>query len=143
MWRTSCSLEHSRKVYDATHPRGCWIRGDDEAFGIVFASNGQPHIKARCRHCNQTSSALPAAAIRAWGLTVTDLTWQQVNNPIEHEPCCVLGCGATPTEYHHFAPRNTFGVEADNWPCLPLCLPHHVEWHQKMDGYQRNRRGAA
>jgi 5-methylcytosine-specific restriction endonuclease McrA len=38
-------------------------------------------------------------------------------------------CGKTGTEYHHFAPRHLFGDEADKWPGVYLCRPHHTEWH--------------
>lgn len=142
MFKDLCSKQHSIKVY-TTPGRGEWIRGEDEEFGIVVTGNGRPQFKARCRACGTTSSALPYGLIISWGLKITDFVWTKINKPTEYEPCSVRGCQAKPTEHHHFAPYNTFGREADDWPVMPLCQSHHTEWHQRMNGYQWNRKGAA
>lgn len=137
MFPAQCHLRHSCKR------EGLWQRGDDETPGIVHQSDGGFQIKMRCNACGAKSGALPRGLIDAWGITPDRFGWSKTNEPREHEPCVVEGCGLTPTEYHHFAPRNTFGVEADQWPVLPLCVAHHRAWHQRMDGYRWHRKGAA
>lgn len=143
-WRNrthgDCPLAHSVKVY----PPGEWVRGDDEEFGVVVLSNGKAQVKTRCRGCGAKSSALPNDIIGRWTLTLADFTWSKTNDPREYDPCSVQDCAVTPTEYHHFAPRNTFGsADANRWPVLPLCRGHHVQWHQRMDGYAWHRKGVA
>lgn len=105
--------------------------------------NGRPQIKARCRSCGTLSGALPHNLIVLWGLKLSDFTWEQVNSPANYDPCSVYGCQADGVEYHHFAPRNTFGLEAEDWPVMPLCREHHTEWHKRMNGYLWNRRSIA
>lgn len=133
----NCHLEHSMKR------DGIWRRGADEEPGEIICSNGTTQVKMRCNNCGSKSGALPYATIHAWGITQADCTWKVTNEPYEHEPCVIVGCGLTPVEYHHFAPRNTFGSEADNWPVLPLCVAHHREWHRRMDGYRWHRKSVA
>lgn len=77
--------------------------------------------------------------IAAWRLYCPGLTFR-INASYERDPCCVRGCADTDTEYHHFAPYNTFANDADNWPCLPVCRTHHREWHMRMDGYRWHAR---
>lgn len=138
----TCPKRHSRKVY-TTPDRGEWQRGEDEELGIVVLGNGCPQIRTRCRACGATSGALPYSLIIPWGLKLSDFTWSRVNPPTEYPPCTVRKCPRTPTEYHHFAPYNTFGSAADAWPVMPLCKEHHIEWHQTMNGYQWNRKRIA
>jgi hypothetical protein len=59
------------------------------------------------------------------------------------DTCSYTGCESTEIEWHHFAPRNTFGREADNYPVMPLCRAHHQGWHQTMDGYRWRGKSAA
>lgn len=42
-------------------------------------------------------------------------------------------CGNRGTEEHHWAPKEIFGDKADSWPTDRLCLPCHIEWHEKMN----------
>ncbi len=45
-------------------------------------------------------------------------------------PCII--CGA-PGELHHWAPqslKSCFGEEWSKWPLAPLCVKHHLLWHQ-------------
>lgn len=132
-----CDRQHSRKV------NGQWVRGDNEEPGEVICANGVTQVKMRCGYCGAKSGALPYKVIHAWGLVQADCTWRVEHEPYEHQPCIVLNCGLKPTEQHHFAPRNTFGADADLWPVLPLCVAHHREWHQRMDGYRWHRKGIA
>jgi hypothetical protein len=132
-----CQLQHSSKV------DGTWRRGTDETPGKVTCANGAIQVKMRCNACGSKSGALPYLVVREWGISEDDCLWQVVNPPYEHQPCVVEDCGAVPTEWHHFAPRNTFGTEADLWPVLPLCVAHHRAWHQRMDGYRWHRKAVA
>jgi hypothetical protein len=75
--------------------------------------------------------------VKAWGLTKVE--WIEVRPPNVYEPCSVRGCPQPGQEWHHFAPRNTFGEEAELWPVMPLCVGHHREWHTRMDGYRWHR----
>lgn len=122
---------------------GIWERGDNEEFGIVVPAAGSSIIKARCRLCGKPSNALPARVLRAWGVTLGSLTWVRQNDPYTYEPCARRGCAVSPTEWHHWAPYNTFSGEADDWPGAFLCREHHFEWHRRMDGYAWHRKGVA
>lgn len=136
--RESCPEEHAEKLH------GLWRRGTNNSLGVVVQSNGRPIWKLVCRYCGQTSSALPVAlVVGAWGFAEHDIEWQRENDPYDaHPPCERLGCTAAVTEYHHFAPYNTFPMEADQWPTAYLCREHHIEWHRRMDGYRWHRRTA-
>lgn len=137
--RQNCPAPHS--VPD----RGVWIRGGaHEILGVVICSNGARQYKLRCVVCKTTGGPLPTKLLQAWGYDVGNVEWEQHNAPrVNYAPCSYSGCTVTPTEYHHFAPRNTFHGDADNWPVLPLCRPHHESWHRLMDGYRWHAKGAA
>lgn len=130
-----CPKQHTTKA------DGRWIRGDDEAPGLVVCGNGAQQVKMQCNHCGHRSSPLPYKLVRTWRIRRKDIAWTKQNDPNEYLPCVREGCDVTPTELHHFAPRNTFGGEADLWPVAPLCRTHHIEWHQRMDGYRWQRPG--
>lgn len=135
---TECSHQHTTKT------GGLWVRGQDETPGLVTCANGTQQVKMQCNHCGFRSSPLPYRLVRAWGIRREDIGWEKANDlRTEYAPCVFEGCIVTPTEYHHFAPRNTFGDEADLWPVAPLCRAHHVEWHQRMDGYRWQKPGVA
>lgn len=140
--RAACPRRHCE------HRDGQWQRGEDDTYGFILQVNGRPTIKAECRECGARSGSLPLALWRQWAAEGAQLEWVQRNDLSEYaqdyyEPCIVQGCGDTPTEWHHFSPRNIFGDEAEGWPCLPLCRPHHREWHSRMDGYRWNAKRAA
>lgn len=139
--RKSCPLNHSTKLYD-DFGRGAWRRGDDEALFVINLVSGGRHYKMACRSCGQRSGAVPTAVVEKGWRIADQVEWEENSAPREYDPCVVKDCTVTPTEYHHFAPRNTFGAECDQWPCLPLCREHHVDWHQRMDGYSWHRKGA-
>lgn len=128
--RSGCRQNHS------TSNGQLWSRGDNESLGVIIGADGRPQYKLRCRTCNTSGSAIGRSLLEAWGYSPDDLEWYQVNEARVYDPCSVKDCTVTPTEYHHFAPKNTFGDQADAWPYLPLCRPHHVEWHERMDGYR-------
>lgn len=135
--RQNCQAAHTIPV------NGAWVRGDDEALGVIITANGTRQHKMMCRRCNTTGSPIPTRWLDKWGLTPKDIAWSRTNTPATYPPCVYVGCPVTPTELHHFAPRNTFGGDADQWPVLPLCRTHHVEWHQRMDGYRWHAKSVA
>ncbi len=120
-----------------------WTRGTNEGVEQIICADGREMFKMRCRDCDTAGGPVSPALLNGWGLNRGDIEFRRTKEPHVYEPCCVDGCGATPTEYHHFAPRNTFGADADDWPVLPLCRTHHVQWHRRMDGYRWHRRAAA
>lgn len=133
-YRTRCYRRHVRRE------TGEWKQGDNDSYGIVIQHNGVVQLKARCRDCGKAVGPLPHAIGVQW--KVWDrLEWCKRNERAwDYPPCSYYGCPEDGVDDHHFAPRNTFGLDADNWPCLPLCKKHHVEWHQRMDGYSRTRK---
>ena len=136
--RLLCPLRHC-----GFKPDG-WQQGDADEYYWIVQANSRITIKARCCDCGQKSSSIPFTVWERWYAQGARLNPQpQVNAPHQYEPCSVRGCITVPTEYHHFAPYNTFGPDADNWPCLPLCRPHHTHWHKTMDGYRWHAKAAA
>lgn len=131
--RDECPFVHARK-YD-----GYWHHGENDEYGIVYLSNGIMQVKARCLNCRGRSGAIPEPVYTEWGVPVSDLPiWTP---PPTEITCVVKGCETPGHEYHHFAPCAVFSDEASLWPYMPLCRPHHVEWHQRMDGYRWGLRG--
>lgn len=130
-----CDTPHARKV------DGEWVRGARDLYQLVVAANGIGQIRVRCADCNQPCGFLPRDVWRNWQAAGAVLSGGQVNAPTVYPPCSYKDCDIKPTEYHHFAPYNTFGNDADSWPYLPLCREHHHQWHRTMDGYRWHRRG--
>lgn len=120
-----CTFHHSRKVDDI------WIRGERETIEVVRLRNGVISVKLRCI-CGELSGGLPKDVVWEW----LDPFGAIVFRTHDGVQCVVATCTSEETEYHHFAPRNTFLLDADDWPILPLCPAHHREWHQRMDGYR-------
>lgn len=138
---------HSRHIptcpRDHTERRnGLWHLGNDGGLGQVITANGVLQYKTVCPDCGTSSGPIPHNVASAWAQR-HGISWQRTNEPTRYEPCVVHGCGEDGVHYHHFAPRNTFGGEADKWPVLPLCLQHHEEWHSRMDNYRRYRAGVS
>lgn len=135
--RRNCTSAHSTAT-----PTG-WVRGANEALGVIICTNGTRQHKLRCRACGTAGGPIGTKQLDAWGYAPSNIEWQQVNDPYKYPPCSYQGCVASTTEYHHFAPRNTFGADAENWPVMPLCRLHHMQWHTVMDGYRWQRKGVA
>lgn len=139
-----CPTEHTLKSYVAS-PRGEWNRGQENLFVLLVQGDGQCKYRLQCQSCGKRTSDLPTSIAASWGLfekrypfDIVDARQQNI-----YPACSVSGCADEGREFHHFAPRNTFGREAEAWPVLPLCRPHHLDWHQRMDGYRWHRQGAA
>lgn len=93
--------------------------------------------------CRFHSSPIPNKAAEHLVKKLPLLHTRYSNHGRSDDPrCCYDGCESTQIEWHHFAPFNTFGVEADNFPVRPLCRYHHRYWHLKMDGYQWRARAS-
>jgi len=122
---------------------GMWRLGQNEDLHAIVTSNQRTQFKLKCRGCGATTGALPHVLVAQWGFGASDIVRVRQNEPYAHEPCSYLRCDAATTEYHHFAPYNTFGNDANNWPVMPLCREHHQEWHRRMSGYQWHRKGVA
>ena len=118
-----------------------WTRGENEALGILIQGNGVLKYRTRCRECQKESTDLPNDVFNKW-LAGDQVVWMRKREPNDYPGCSVLRCPEQGTEWHHFAPRNTFTDDADSWPVLPLCRPHHVEWHTRMDGYRWHAKAA-
>lgn len=130
--RRFCAVPHTG------NPDGVWVRGQETTVEVVTTSNGTLVVKLRCDTCRNLTGALPRQVVWEW-LDPFGPVLFRVND--SGQECVVEGCASHLIEWHHFAPRNTFGRQADSWPVLPLCREHHVEWHQRMDGYRWHRAG--
>lgn len=132
--RPVCPFSHTVKR------DGTWRRGDaPEAPILITQANGVQQTKLQCVHCGQATGALPAALTARWNLG----TPTEMRDNRGQDTCSVATCDSREIEWHHFAPRAVFTTEADDWPVMPLCRPHHTEWHRRMDGYRWTRRAIA
>lgn len=134
--RIICHYTHTGK----TGPNGTWTRGNaPETAILLIQGNGIRNIKLRCTHCKEISGAVPHKVAESWNLAEI-ITEERIGR--SDQKCVVTTCTSHYVEHHHFAPRNTFGSDADQWPVMPLCRAHHHEWHAQMDGYQWHKRAA-
>jgi hypothetical protein len=103
-------------------------------------TNGAVNYELVCtiEGCRFKSSPIPSAGALPLAAILPVLVDRHSDPKVTH--CCYHGCESTQVEWHHFAPYNTFGVEANNFPVQPLCREHHRHWHVKMDGYQWRQR---
>ncbi len=127
--RQSCPRSHAREDLAAA---------PDSYLGLIIKSNATCSYLAHCGVCDAkvpTTKALHQSQLHRL-VYVDDSPFSR-----EHRTCSVTGCRAVGIEMHHFAPRNTFGADADNWPVLPLCRHHHRQWHETMDGYRWHKPG--
>lgn len=138
-WRRQkdCTVKHSASS------SGVWFIHPDALLGTYRQASGDIKYRLACHACEKESSDLPTALARNMLEQGADLQWHRESPLTVYEPCVYRGCVNPRTEYHHFAPSNTFGREADNWPTLPLCRVHHEQWHKTMDGYRWNAKRVA
>lgn len=110
---------------------------DRTAIRMFIKSNGVVNYEFVCtvNGCRWHSAAIPNELAKS-ALKKLPILEPRQSDYAGIDVCGYRGCESTDVERHHYAPRNTFGFEADNFPCLPLCRDHHRYWHQKMDGYQ-------
>lgn len=135
----ACPERHARK--DPGTRR--WDTGSSSTLGYIVQGNGTISYRFTCGTCGTRSSAVPVK-VATWLINNgTPVSCTQVNEPLDYPGCTVAGCTDDGVDQHHFAPRNTFGSDAESWPVMPLCRRHHVEWHQRMDGYRWHARRSA
>jgi hypothetical protein len=123
--RPSCPQPHTRDQDEAT-----------VFLGLRTKRSGVPIYDLCCADCGRRIRHLSAKAFN--DLIERGKKVEYFESGTGDTPVCVVrGCTTVGYEYHHFAPRNVFGFrEADRWPYLRLCKPHHTAWHQKMSGFQ-------
>jgi hypothetical protein len=73
-----------------------------------------------------------------WGFTVDAIP---VVNDYSYVGCAIEGCPQVGVEGHHWAPKEIFGDESNQWPQSLLCDRHHKEWHRRMRDYGWNKTG--
>lgn len=119
-----------------------WTLGGPQEQTEIIKHRRGIQVVRRCLNCNTRSGAIPMQAVWEWidrlGTPVI-----RYGNLASYPPCSYTECTAPGVDLHHFAPSNTFGPDADNWPVMPLCGEHHREWHRRMSGYQWNAKAAA
>jgi hypothetical protein len=123
-----CKESHSVRDRDT----GEWRRGSASSLGVHVLPNGKRSWRDRCV-CGWESAPPALEVVKAWGGVET---WHVDDPPRPWIPCGYKGCPDEGHDLHHFAPKNTFGDDADNWITGFLCRAHHNEWHSRMDGYQ-------
>ena len=116
-----CPMQHSVKIL------GQWKFAPGIMLGRTLKINGTITHKIKCVGCGDTKAIKQHDANllqkRGYQIAFTILP-----TGLEDSICQVKGCGRTDIELHHFAPRSLF-PDADNWPCLPLCVRCHKRWH--------------
>jgi hypothetical protein len=135
--RERCSPTHARKV------GGTWVPGENDRYELVVQGNGVGQISVRCTACGARCGFLPYAVWQQWQAAGAVLSSGRVHESNTYPPCSYAGCEAEGRQVHHFAPWNTFGPDAENWPTAPFCQTHHQLWHRTMDGYRWHRKGVA
>ena len=130
---THCPYNHASRTF------GEWMIPTTSEIGVVVTANGGVQYKARCIGCGNSDAILPVRFIKQYLSDGGTFAWYRANPPKETQPCAHRDCSRPGEEWHHFAPRNTFGIEADDWPVELLCKGHHREWHNRMDGYRTHR----
>jgi hypothetical protein len=97
-------------------------------------ADGRVQLVWACR-CGARSAPVARAEAERQAGDLDDLPLVEGERAV-YAPCVVVGCEADGYHRHHFAPRNVFGQEAEDWPTAPLCVYHHNKWHASMDGYR-------
>lgn len=123
--RTACQQPHTRDQNEAK-----------VTLGLRTKRNGLPMYDLCCLDCGRRIRHLSRKAFNELierGKRIEFAPPATVDTPV----CIVRGCTTAGYEYHHFAPINVFGFRnADRWPCLQVCKPHHTAWHQAMSGFR-------
>lgn len=130
----SCANPHSQQI-----TKYHWRVHRSNMLGVIIQADGRRKYVIRCPECD-LNLGTPTHAIadelirRGYSPVII-----RINSPSNYSPCAYRDCGNPGIDRHHWAPRNVFGIwDCDNWPVSFLCKDHHREWHNRMDGYQRN-----
>lgn len=89
--------------------------------------DGSFQVWLKCDKCNKNFRG-SAQFLKQAGLDMDKIPVYDPN-PAKREKCVVRGCNNYDVQYHHFAPRHLFQMDADDWPVLPVCNFHHSLWH--------------
>lgn len=101
--------------------RACPHDGTPELLIYRFA-NGHQNPQVRCRACYKTMRTPRLRDINP------DMVEGEVRD-FRKLPNCAR-CGRDDAiEIHHWAPRQLFPDDADDWPTSPLCPDCHHRWH--------------
>lgn len=120
---------------DNGHCRFC---GSSQAnLGQTIMQSGARHIWERCGHCGRNFNGAGVFRSRVrLQLLFPDLDLDSLpvfEDYTERAPLCEVCQGDQGVELHHWAPRQIFADEADQWPTSWLCRQHHREWHRKIN----------
>ena len=115
----------ARRSVECTHPK-------PPVLYQQINLNGSRSVYKGCPDCGTRIG--PANWISHDGLDLGEIPVGADHRTV-NPPCQV--CGAWGTELHHWAPRALFGIEADHWPTAWLCVPHHAEWHKRINDPSR------
>lgn len=98
------------------------------AFGKCEMQNGKFHVMARCSDCSQrlgqwiSKESIPADILDNLPVFETYL---------DHKNTCEV-CGKNGVELHHWAPKELFPDNFENWPKSNLCPDCHQKWHNAV-----------
>lgn len=108
----------------------------DWELDVLQKRNGTTQVRLQCARC-YVGRTLSYAELEAHGVDPYSLEPTR-SHLGENGDCIVVDCYAIDVEFHHFAPKSVFGMEANDWPVMPVCRDHHTIWHLAMNGYQWN-----
>lgn len=135
----TCTAVHAAKLVSI----GQWTPGDaDQLLGVLITASGIKQYRSWCRRCSTRSDSIPHWIVEGWWADQGFRPVWLIDTSDSGPRCAYRGCGL-PAEWHHTAPRNTFGPDAERWPVVPLCPAHHRGWHERMDGYRWHMPGAS
>jgi hypothetical protein len=103
--------------------------GEMKHYRMIIHS-GATVVTLRCERCNKTIKG--NAFVSKKGLVVENLPlWsdESQNAP----PCEYRGCLNKGVENHHYAPKDIFKDDAENWYQGWLCKYHHDLWHKMTE----------
>lgn len=89
--------------------------------------NGKSQYRTVCDGCGARSKVIRKAQLEELCERHSLIIFQGQDRRSENPDC--ERCGASGTEYHHYAPRSIF-ADADDWPTGYLCVACHTEWHR-------------
>lgn len=94
--------------------------------------NGSKTVVDKCPRCGRDGD------LNQPYLPSKDYDWEMLplweDRSKDSPKCSYLNCNNKEgVELHHFAPKATFGEDADNWPVAYLCKIHHNLWHKKIN----------
>ena len=113
--------------------RCCYCGGTSAQLMRQIFHNGSQNIVYVCDECGRHMDRLRVY----WPKSI--LTGNIEDLPVltdkrDDQCCAVEGCVSRDVEWHHWAPKEFWGRDADHWPTVYLCRYHHRMWHDVMSG---------